>query len=121
MIGKFDPDRMEQVFSNLIENAVKHGSDAAPVTVRLQDNGEEIEFSVTNVGEVISASDLLTIFNPMARHSEYASRERGSSAGLGLGLYIAQEIVNGHQGKIEVNSTPESGTTFCVRLTRDHD
>lgn len=120
MIGKFDPERMEQVFSNLIENAVKHGSAAAPVTVCLHASGKEIEFSVMNEGEAIPESDLLTIFNPMARHSEYASRDRGSSAGLGLGLYIAQEIVTAHQGKIEVRSTPESGTTFCVRLPRHH-
>lgn len=119
--GMFDPDRMEQVFSNLIENAVKHGGNTAPVMVRLQATGNEIEFSVMNEGEVISESDRLTIFNPMARHSEYASRDRGSSAGLGLGLYIVQEIVTAHQGRIDVESNRESGTVFRVCLTRDHD
>ena len=116
IIGKFDVSRMGQVFSNLIENAVKHGSGASPVTVSQELEDDHVVFAIHNEGEPIAAADSLRIFNPMTRHSQFALAERGPRAGLGLGLFIAQEIVTAHGGTIKVTSSAASGTTFRVRL-----
>jgi signal transduction histidine kinase len=116
IVGKFDNSRLGQVFSNLIENAVKHGSVSSPVTISQQLDGDYAVFSVHNNGEPIAAEDTVRIFNPMMRHSRFASAERGPRAGLGLGLFIAQEIVTAHGGTIKVTSSEENGTTFHVRL-----
>ncbi|GAA0889870.1 sensor histidine kinase [Rhodanobacter soli] len=116
IIGKFDVSRMGQVFSNLIENAVKHGSGDSPVTVSQELEDDHVVFAIHNEGEPITAEDTLRIFNPMTRHSQFALAERGPGAGLGLGLFIAQEIVTAHGGTIKVTSSAASGTTFRVRL-----
>lgn len=121
LIGQFDEARMEQVFSNLISNAVQHGSGASPITVSLRSQQEYAVFAVHNMGKPISEEAMSYIFNPMSRHSEYAAGEHGPSSGLGLGLFIAREIVAAHRGCIEVDSNAHQGTTFTVRipLTRD--
>lgn len=116
IVGKFDNSRMGQVFCNLIENAIKHGLGTSPVTVSQQLEGEHAVFSIHNEGEPIGAEDTERIFNPMMRHSQFAAGERGPRAGLGLGLFIAQEIVTAHGGTIRVTSSAESGTTFRVKV-----
>lgn len=114
--GWFDPARMAQVFSNLISNAVQHGSHTSPVTVTLCAKGEHAVFTVHNHGQPIPKEAIGNIYNPMSRHSQYAAAEYGSQSGLGLGLYIASEITAAHQGHIDVDSSAEDGTTFTVRL-----
>jgi signal transduction histidine kinase len=116
LTGLFDADRMEQVFCNLIENAVQHGADTTPVTVSLQADEGGLVFAVHNEGAAIAENDIPQIFNPMNLHSRHATSDNSSKSGLGLGLYIANEIVIAHRGTIEVNSLPETGTTFSVRL-----
>lgn len=116
IVGKFDNSRMGQVFSNLIENAIKHGSGISAVTVSQQLDGDDAVFSIHNEGEPIAAEDTVRIFNPMMRHSQFALGERGPRAGLGLGLFITHGIVTAHGGTIKVTSSAESGTTFHVRL-----
>lgn len=116
IVGKFDTSRMGQVFSNLIENAIKHGSPTSPVTVSQQLEGDHAVFSIHNEGEPIAAEDTVRIFDPMMRHSQFALGERGPRAGLGLGLFIVQEIVTAHGGTIKVTSSAARGTTFRVRL-----
>jgi signal transduction histidine kinase len=75
-------------------------------------------YSVQNRGEPIPAGVIPHLFDPRARYSSYAATEKGSTAGLGLGLglFIASEIVTAHGGKIGVVSTPEQGTNFRVQL-----
>lgn len=114
--GLYDPSRMEQVFTNLIGNAVRHGDSKQPINVTLSQDAYESVFSVENRGELIPASVMPHLFNPQARYSSYAAKEKGPTAGLGLGLFIAAEIVTAHGGKIEVVSTIELGTVFEVRL-----
>lgn len=114
--GWFDPARMEQVFSNLISNAVQHGSRTSPIKVSLHAEPEHAVFSVHNQGPPIPEEAIGIIFNPMSRHSQYAAGDYGSHSGLGLGLYIAKEIVAAHQGRIDMDSNAEHGTTFTVRL-----
>lgn len=114
--GQFDPMRMEQVFTNLIANAIRHGDAQRPIHVTLARDAGGSLFSVHNRGELIPAQVMPYLFNPEGRYSTYASGEQGSSAGLGLGLFIAAQIVEGHGGSIEVESTLDQGTTFKVLL-----
>ncbi|MGH8385008.1 MAG: ATP-binding protein [Pseudomonas sp.] len=116
--GRFDPLRMGQVFTNLISNAVQHGDKQQPVQVTLAGDADHIFFTVQNFGDPIPSSALPYLFNPEGRYSKFADSDQGASAGLGLGLFIAAEIVNGHGGNIDVESTLENGTIFSVTLPR---
>ena len=112
--GRWDPDRIAQVASNLVANAAKYGSSAEPVRVSLTTDGStDALLSVHNGGKPIDPDVLPTIFEPYVR-----GRHDIEAGGLGLGLYISAEIVRAHGGRIEVHSTPAEGTTFAVRLPR---
>ena len=107
-----DPDRLLQVFSNLIGNALQHGEAGAPVSVTVEGGAADIEVRVHNRG-VIPPDLLPTLFDA------FRSRPPGSrSRGLGLGLFIALQIATAHGGTVEVTSTEPDGTTFAVRLPR---
>lgn len=112
--GTWDRDRLEQVFSNLIGNAVLHGDPNAPVTVRTTVDANQVQVSVHNRGAEIPPEIVTTLFNPF-RRGERESRT-SKTAGLGLGLYISHEIVRGHGGGIDIQSTTADGTTFRVSL-----
>jgi signal transduction histidine kinase len=107
--GVWDRDRLAQVISNLIGNAVQHGSPETPVHVRASGTAKEVTIEVHNWGPAISPAALPTVFEPMVRHAP-----RGQSTSLGLGLYIARELVASHGGTIRVTSTADEGTTFRV-------
>jgi signal transduction histidine kinase len=113
--GLFDIHRIEQVFSNLISNAVQHGDRQSPISVTLTSTEVEIIFSVHNEGVPIPEDALPFIFSPMARYAHKAATEHTTAHGLGLGLHIASEIVAAHEGHIEVRSDL-TGTTFIVHL-----
>ena len=117
--GKWDCARMSQVLTNLIGNALEHGSDRSVVRVDVHGDEKEVTIAVHNRGPAIPADQLNGIFNPMKRSEETGSAGgRGPSGNLGLGLYIAERIVNAHSGRIEVDSSEERGTTFTVHLPR---
>jgi signal transduction histidine kinase len=112
--GEWDVDRVQQVASNLIGNALQHGDPSGGVTIRLLGTApESVILSVANEG-VIPADVLPSIFDP------FRSGEAGRSQGLGLGLYIAQQIAIAHHGHIEVESSADTGTVFTVRMPRRH-
>lgn len=115
----FDGARMEQVFSNIISNAVQHGDGKRPIEVTLETSPESAIFSVHNSGEPIPSDVLPFIFNPMGRFSQHSIVDHGPTEGLGLGLFIASEIVTSHGGVIEVTSSQGHGTTFAVRVPTD--
>lgn len=114
--GQFDGARMEQVFSNIVSNAVQHGDTTRPIKVELGFQEDFAVFSVHNSGEAIPEDVLPFIFNPMGRFSQRTAANHGPTEGLGLGLFIASEIVASHGGSIEVSSDTEHGTVFHVRL-----
>jgi PAS domain S-box-containing protein len=114
--GTWDPARMSQVISNLVANALKHGARDAPVRVSVAGDEDEVVLKVTNRGPVIAPALMPVLFEPFSRGS--ALRDTSHGRGLGLGLYIAREIVSAHGGTIAVESTREEGTTFTVRLPR---
>ncbi|MBC3776518.1 sensor histidine kinase [Pseudomonas sp. SWRI99] len=114
--GEFDGARMEQVFSNIVSNAVTHGDNRIPVTVELDLSEHCAVFKVHNGGEPIPEDVLPFIFNPMGRFSQRSAIDHGPVEGLGLGLFIASEIVASHAGSIDVSSDLAGGTIFLVRL-----
>lgn len=116
VVGYFDTARMEQVVSNLIGNAVQYGEVDAPVTVTLKTDDGQAVLAIHNSGKPIERRAVANIFNPMVRHLHSGHTDYGSSAGLGLGLYIASAIVSAHHGSIDVESTADAGTTFRVRI-----
>lgn len=114
--GMFDGPRMEQVFSNIISNAVQHGRAGSTINIELTATAETAVFTVHNHGEPIPADVLPFIFNPMGRFSQRSAIEHGPTASLGLGLFIASEIVAAHQGSIDVESSAQTGTLFRVSV-----
>jgi PAS domain S-box-containing protein len=112
--GSWDADRLAQVFSNIISNAIQHGG-GAPVHVEVRGDGDEVSVAVHNRGAGIDTDLLPVIFDPFRRSER---RGEGKKSGLGLGLYISQQIVHGHGGAIHVRSSADEGTTFEVRLPR---
>jgi signal transduction histidine kinase len=103
--------RLQQIASNLLANALTHGSPQSPVKISARADGDDFVLKVWNAGEPIPAVSLHKIFEPFWRHSVSASRN-----GLGLGLHICSQIVRAHQGRISVTSTREDGTQFTARL-----
>ena len=118
-LGEWDCERISQALSNLVSNAAQHGSRGATVSVAVEDAGDDVTISIHNDGPPIPAGKLDGIFNPMKTRDRVVEPSAGGpQSGLGLGLYIAQQIVQAHRGSIEVASSPARGTTFTVRLPR---
>ena len=115
MRGVWDGERLAQVVSNLVANAIAHGKADGAVSVVLREEGDSVTLSVHNEGPAIPAEVLPAIFDPFRRHARRTSR---NADGLGLGLFICRELVIAHRGEISVQSTDEAGTTFTVRLPR---
>ena len=114
--GAWDRDRLAQVLSNLLANALQYGRDDAPVKVAAHGGGDDVVIRVQNAGRPISEAAMKTMFEPMTR--EPADQADKNASGLGLGLYIAREVVIAHGGSITVTSTEKDGTTFSVQLPR---
>lgn len=112
--GHWDIDRLEQVLQNLIGNAVRHGSTDAPVMIRVSATKDDVSVVVRNLGAPIPVELRTSLFDPFRRGSTPTPSKHD---GLGLGLYIAQQIAMAHQGRIGVQSD-DGGTEFRVDLPR---
>ncbi len=110
--GRWDGDRLGQVVSNLLGNAITHGRAEEPVRVAVTAAGERVRLEVSN-GGTIPAEYLPWLFDPFRSGTEASRRGRG----LGLGLYITKLIAEAHGGEVAVRSDGE-GTTFRVELPR---
>jgi len=114
--GLFDSARLEQVFGNLLNNAVQHGAEDSPVILEAHGAPDAISVQVTNYGPAIPADALQVIFNPLVQVP--TTGDERNSGSLGLGLFIARNIVQGHGGTLEVESSDAGGTVFTARLPR---
>ena len=110
--AEVDPERVAQLASNLAGNALQHGAPGSPVRVRLESADGEVSISVHNLG-AIPASEIEVIFEPFRQRAAGGPARGG---GLGLGLYIAQQIARAHGGTLDVRSSVEEGTTFTARF-----
>jgi signal transduction histidine kinase len=108
-----DGRRLEQVFSNLIDNAVRHTPAKGVTTVRSQLAAGAVRVSVSNTGSFIPAEDLDRVFE---RFFQLDRNRSSGNGGAGLGLAIAREVVQAHHGTIEAHSDRERGTDFVVTL-----
>ena len=112
LAGSWDAERIAQVGSNLIGNALHHGVEGSPVTIAAHGSASGVVLSVSNKGNI--APDVLPhIFDPFRGTRD---RDRGRHGGLGLGLYIVQQIVIAHGGRIEVLTGTNDTTTFTVEF-----
>jgi two-component system sensor histidine kinase/response regulator len=112
--GMWDPERIAQMASNLIGNALKHGRAEAAVRVRLEGTSQDSVALEVDNGGTIAPGVLAHLFDPFRA----GQREPGRGEGLGLGLYIVSQIVKAHQGTVDVKSGDGDKTSFRVRLPR---
>ncbi|MDP9367431.1 MAG: ATP-binding protein, partial [Chloroflexota bacterium] len=111
-----DPARLEQVLSNLLDNAVKYSPDGGEVRLTLEPDGEGVLLRIRDQGIGLPPGATETIFEPFDRA---VNAERRHLPGLGLGLYICRSIVEQHGGRIWAESPGEgNGTTVAVWLPR---
>ena len=117
LTGEWDCERITQVLSNLIVNALEHGGERTPVYVGVHGDASTVSVAIHNRGPAIPEEELDGLFNAMKRQGADAPGS-GPSGNLGLGLYIADQIVAAHKGTLAVESSDEHGTTFTVLLPR---
>ena len=110
-----DPQKIEQVLSNLLVNSINYGKDGGKTWVRFYDMGENILVEVADDGIGIQEEDLLRIYERFYRVDKSRSRHAGGS---GLGLAIVKHIVEAHGGNLHVRSTLDEGTTFSFTLKK---
>jgi PAS domain S-box-containing protein len=115
--GEWDRDRLTQVLQNLVSNALKHGAPGTPLRVTMEGEGDPVVLCIQNQGKPIPPELLPHLFDPFRRGWGEGAND-ALSGGLGLGLYIVQEIVHAHDGTITVKSDEQTGTTFTLRLPR---
>lgn len=118
VLDQAEEDRLEQVMTNLLENALRHSAAGTAITVTCRRKSEHgtafAEVAVKDEGHGIPAEDLPFIFERFYKADK--ARKRGASGGTGLGLAIVKNIVEAHQGRIEADSAPGVGTTFTLLL-----
>ncbi|WP_280138079.1 ATP-binding protein [Alkalicoccus daliensis] len=125
LIGEFSPltktlsadvDRLEQVMTNLIDNAMRHTMEHGQVIFRISDAETGVRIEVEDTGAGIPEDDLPFVFERFYKADKARTRGR---AGTGLGLAIVKNITEGHEGKVSVHSKINEGTTFSVFLPYD--
>lgn len=113
----FDADRVHQALSNLLNNAVQHGKRGEPVHVTASGDAKHLTLEVRNEGKPIPAESLQVIFDPLVQLPD-AVAAPSNLTNLGLGLFIAREIMRAHGGTIEATSSPEGRTAFTMIFPR---
>ncbi len=111
-----DPDKLNEVISNLVENAIKYNRPDGRVDVMLEDSDRSVTISVRDTGVGIAKNDIGKIFDKYYRVN---NSEKKDITGIGLGLSIVKDIVDMHKGKISVESECDKGTKFTVTLPKD--
>lgn len=118
VVGYFDYDRIEQVMLNILSNAIKYTPENGRIKAFITQSDDHVQIRVDDTGIGISKKHLARIFDRFYRVDKARSRNMG---GTGLGLSIAKEIVELHQGQIEIDSKVGSGTSILVRIPIEMD
>jgi signal transduction histidine kinase len=113
-----DDDRLAQVLSNLIGNALQYGTPQAPINVRVTSQADDVSVAVNNRGPVIPARQIATVFDPLVRLAARDDPGAQRDTSLGIGMYIARQIVVAHGGTMSVESNDADGTTFTMVVPR---
>lgn len=115
-----DRSRLQKALSNLLTNAVQHGDKRTPVSLSARGEDDAIVLTISNSGEPIPPDALRVIFEPLVQLPITTSDlNRHPKTSLGLCLFIVREIVLGHHGTIDVQSSADAGTVFTIRLPRE--
>jgi signal transduction histidine kinase len=109
--GLWDPDRLAQVVDNLITNGLQYGARDRPIEVSISSEEGQVVLEIENRGMALDPETQRLMFDPFRRLSD-------RTPGLGLGLFIVQQIVLAHHGTIDVESSDAEGTVFVVKLPR---
>ena len=110
-------DKLNQLFDNLLTNAIKYNRQGGRIRVSLDQDSEFVFTHIADTGVGISYQSLKEVFT---RHFQEKTKPLGNTKGLGIGLSLVQEIVKLHQGEIQIESELGKGTTFTVRLPKNH-
>ncbi len=116
-IAIFDADRIEQVFTNLIDNAISHTDEGGSISVKVINTNEHLHVEIEDNGSGIPKEDLSFIFERFYKADKSRTRT-DKKKGTGLGLAITKHIVSAHQGTISVKSKESLGTTFSFKIPR---
>jgi signal transduction histidine kinase len=111
-----DPLRLDEIVTNLLENAVKYSSPGTPIVVRIAPAKGGAELTVEDEGSGIAPDELPRLFDRFFQASRQSQGRATKKSGLGLGLYIAKGLVEAHQGQIWAESSPGHGSRFHVWL-----
>lgn len=117
-VAKLDPDAVEQVFTNLIDNAFRHTEEGGFVHVEVNNDKDEFNVSIKDSGSGIPEEDLPFVFERFYK-ADKARTRRGQKEGTGLGLAIVKNIIDAHDGVITVKSKINQGTTFEFKIPQD--
>jgi PAS domain S-box-containing protein len=110
-------DKLNQLFDNLLTNAIKYNRQGGKICVSLDHDSEFVFTRITDTGVGISHQSLKEVFT---RHFQEKTKPLGNAKGLGIGLSLVQEIVKLHRGEIQIESELGKGTTFTVMLPKNH-
>ena len=116
LLGVWDEPRISQVLSNLLGNAIQHGSANSAITVTAKKVNDGIEIYVHNHGPAVPQDLLPNLFDRFVQGRSVMTNDESQSSSLGLGLYIAKEIIVAHGGTISIQSSDVEGTTFTACL-----
>jgi two-component system sensor histidine kinase BaeS len=111
-----DPDRLTQVLTNLVRNALNHTPDGGIISVETAQADGKVVIKVSDTGIGIDPEDLLRVFDRFYRSDQSRARDTGGS---GLGLAIARDLLSAMGGSITAESTPGVGSVFLVSLRRE--
>jgi signal transduction histidine kinase len=118
LTGEWDSARLRQVISNLLGNAIQHGNRSAPNELTLKGEDAQVVFAIRNQGTPIAPGELTKIFDPLVRGASSQEQKRNRPGSIGLGLYIARELIRAHGGTIDVTSSAQAGTVFTFHLPK---
>lgn len=110
-----DEDRISQVLSNLISNAIKYSPNGGEINIRGTIQPDQVVVCVSDQGPGISPADIPYVFDRFYRSADHSRRTKGA----GLGLYLARAVIEAHHGRIWVDPKPEEGTRICFSLPRE--
>lgn len=113
--GRWDAGKLRRSIWNLASNAVKYGAAASPVHITIRCLPERVEIAIHNEGNPIPPDSQAKLFEPFVRGPSEPSRSRG----WGLGLTLVRDVAEAHGGSVDLESAPDRGTTFTLRLPYD--